>query len=346
MNLENLVRKNILKLNPYSSARNEFNKKANIFLDANENPFENGLNRYPDPNQTKLKEVIAEKKNIASDQIIIGNGSDEVLDLLYRAFCEPKEDEVITLAPSYGMYNVLGAINNIRIVNYGLDENFEFSSNGLLNIAKDNTKMILLCSPNNPTGNSIPKEIIGYLAQNFRGLIVLDEAYIDFSLEDSMVSLIDEFPNLVVCQTLSKAYGMAGIRLGIAFGNKDVIAILNRIKPPYNINQLSIEKAIESFSIPSKLSRDVCEINKEKQKLKNALIQLDIVDKVFPSKANFLLVKFLNGDAVYTELIEKGIVVRNRSKEYNCENCLRITIGTESENYELMSALNAINNSV
>lgn len=337
--LEKITRKNIWNLSPYSSARDEFTGTASIYLDANENPFNNGYNRYPDPYQHELKEKIADIKNVKTQQIIIGNGSDEVIDLLYRAFCEPTVDEVITLSPTYGMYKVYANINNVELKDCWLSADFEIIEEDLFKMINDNTKMIWFCSPNNPTGNSLNPEIIKKVLQNFKGIVVIDEAYIDFSSSESWVNYLDFYPNLFVMQTLSKAWGLAGLRLGMGFASPQIIALLNKIKPPYNINLLSQQKALELLDFLDEKNNQVDIILQQRDWLAQELKQLKKVHEVYPSDANFVLVKMDNATQVYNQMIEKSIVLRNRSTVKLCLDCIRITIGTPEENKILLSNL-------
>lgn len=341
--IQNLVRKNILKMKPYSSARDEFKEfETNlIFLDANENPFSNGYNRYPDPQQKQLKTILAKKKNVTLNQILLGNGSDEVLDLLFRAFCEPNQDNIITLPPTYGMYGVLADLNAIENKEILLTSDFEPNVDEILNAVSENTKIIFLCSPNNPTGNSFSDESILYLLKNFNGLVVLDEAYIDFSSKESWLSELNDFPNLVIIQTLSKAYGLAGLRIGIAYASEEIISILNKIKPPYNLNTASQEIAMKKLS-QNTLTAQVKKIVSERENVINSLKSIKFIKQIFPSDANFILVKADDATLRYNQLIKAGIVVRNRSNQQLCENCIRITIGTKEENNQLINALNFI----
>jgi len=308
--LENITRESVKGLKPYSSARDEYVSEGSemVFLDANENPFENGVNRYPDPQQRSLKAVLADQKGITQEQILLGNGSDEVLDLLFRAFCEPKIDNVITLPPTYGMYTVLSGINTIENRKVLLTPEFQPDVDEILKVADDKSKLLFLCSPNNPTGNSFSLERIVKILKSFNGLVVIDEAYIDFSSNNSWVTRLSEFENLVITQTLSKAYGLAGIRLGICMASKEIISILNKIKPPYNVNSLTQLKALERVL------------------------------------ANFILAKVDDANQRYAQLLKQGIVVRNRSKQARCESTLRFTIGTAEENKKLIEALKNISN--
>jgi len=341
--IQNLVRKNILKMKPYSSARDEFKEfETNlIFLDANENPFSNGYNRYPDPQQKQLKTILAKKKNVTLNQILLGNGSDEVLDLLFRAFCEPNQDNIITLPPTYGMYGVLADLNAIENKEILLTSDFEPNVDEILNAVSENTKIIFLCSPNNPTGNSFSDESILCLLKNFSGLVVLDEAYIDFSSKESWLSELNDFPNLVIIQTLSKAYGLAGLRIGIAYASEEIISILNKIKPPYNLNTASQEIAKKKLS-QNTLTAQVKKIVSERENVINSLKSIKFIKQIFPTDANFVLVKVDDATLRYNQLIKAGIVVRNRSNQPLCENCIRITIGTKEENNQLINALNFI----
>jgi len=342
--LENLVRKNIKDLKPYSSARDEFKEfdKEMVFLDANENPFENGVNRYPDPQQTTVKNELSALKSVPVNQILLGNGSDEVLDLIYRAFCEPKQDNVITLPPTYGMYKVLANINNIEEKEVLLTESFEPKVEEILKAADENSKILLLCSPNNPSGNSFSNEVVEELLIKFNGLVVIDEAYIDFSAQKSWLTRLNEFPNLVITQTLSKAYGMAGIRLGICYASADIIAILNKIKPPYNVNELTQQKALKRLLTKNKVQNEINDILEQRSKLIEKLKEISFVEKIYPTDANFVLVKVDDAVKRYDQLIERGIVIRNRTTQPMCENTLRFTIGTKNENKLLMKALKEI----
>ncbi len=343
--LEYLVRPNILKLKPYSSARDEFKDFAEldmVFLDANENPYENGVNRYPDPQQRNLKSILAAQKGIATDQILLGNGSDEVLDLLYRAFCEPSVDNVITLPPTYGMYNVLANINNIQDKQVVLTSDFEPNVDEILKNVDEHTKMIFLCSPNNPTGNVFSDESVLMLLHGFNGLVVIDEAYIDFSEAETWLHAINEFPNLVITQTLSKAYGLAGIRLGICYASPEIIAILNKIKPPYNVNELTQQRAIKRLQEIDVIEKEVEAILEEKDNLEATLKTLSFVSVVYPSEANFILAKVDDATQRYNQLVAKGIVIRNRTTQELCKNCLRFTVGTPEENKKLIEALRSL----
>jgi histidinol-phosphate aminotransferase len=340
--INNLVRENVKQMKPYSSARDEFedfDTADMIFLDANENPFDNGVNRYPDPQQINVKTVLAQLKNINTNQILLGNGSDEVLDLLFRAFCEPKVDNVITLPPTYGMYGVLANINAVENREVLLSEDFQPQVAKIINAIDKNTKILFLCSPNNPTANSFSDESVAYLLKNFKGLVVIDEAYIDFSNKESWMNELDEYPNLVITQTLSKAYGLAGIRLGICYASAEVISVLNKIKPPYNVNQLTQIKAMERLEDREKINSEIHSIIAQREELLKVLLNIKFIQKIYPTEANFILVKVDDANKRYDELIAKGIVIRNRTTQPLCENCLRFTIGTEIENTKLMEAL-------
>lgn len=343
-NLENLVRENIKSLKPYSSARDEFKELTSgmVFLDANENPFENGVNRYPDPQQTSVKKELSKLKEIANTNILLGNGSDEVLDLIFRAFCEPKIDNVITLPPTYGMYKVLANINNIEEREVLLTEKFEPNVKAILEKVDENSKILFLCSPNNPTGNSFSEENVEALLNSFKGFVVIDEAYIDFSSKKSWLQRIEEFPNLIITQTLSKAYGMAGIRLGICYASKEIIAILNKIKPPYNVNELTQQKALKRLLNKNKVQHEISKILEQREKLVEKLKSISFVEEIYPTDANFVLVKVDNANSRYNDLIKKGIVIRNRTTQPLCENTLRLTVGTKSENIKLIKALKDI----
>ena len=328
-------------MKPYSSARDEFKDfdQNVIFLDANENPNENGVNRYPDPQQKTVKLALSKIKRVPENQILLGNGSDEVLDLLFRAFCEPNQDNVITLPPTYGMYGVLANLNAIENREVLLNEVFEPQVDKILSKVDQNTKMIFICSPNNPTGNSFADESIVTLLKNFNGIIVLDEAYIDFSEKESWLQEINDYPNLVITQTLSKAYGMAGIRLGILYASTEIIAVLNKIKPPYNVNVLSQSKALQYLEDQETLKIQIIEIKNQKELVYNQLLSTSFVEKIYKTDANFILLKVDDANKRYYQILEKGIVIRNRTNDALCENCLRITIGTKEENQKLIETL-------
>ena len=338
--INNIVRENVKKMKPYSSARDEFQNftQEMVYLDANENPFSNGYNRYPDPQQKDLKAEIAAIKDVFTENILLGNGSDEVLDLIFRAFCEPNKDNVITLPPTYGMYGVLANINAVENREVLLTNNFQPNVDTIFNAVDKNTKIIFLCSPNNPTGNSFSDEAVLKILNNFNGLVVIDEAYIDFSKNKSWLVELSEFPNLIVTQTLSKAYAMAGLRVGILYASKDVLTVLNKIKPPYNMNVSSQENAIRKL-LQGTFKPQLKKILLERKKLKTALLNFSFIKKIYPTDANFFLIKVDDADKRYQQFIDKGIVVRNRSTQPLCENCLRITIGTKEENINLIETL-------
>ncbi len=340
-NINQLVRQNVLGLKPYSSARDEYVSDGSemIFLDANENPFENGVNRYPDPQQRNLKSVLAEQKEISVKNILLGNGSDEVLDLLFRAFCEPKIDNIITLPPTYGMYKVLANINNIEEREVLLTNAFQPNVSSILDAIDANTKIIFLCSPNNPTGNSFSEENITQIADKFHGLVIIDEAYIDFSSKKSWIRKIKTYPNLIITQTLSKAYGLAGIRLGVCYASEEVIGVLNKIKPPYNVNELTQKRALKRVLDKDQVKIEVVKILEERKNLASILAQIKFVEKVYESDANFILVKVDDADKRYHQLLSMGIVIRNRSTQPLCENTLRFTVGTPEENEKLIKIL-------
>lgn len=339
--VQDLVRENIKSLKPYSSARDEFKEFTTdmIFLDANENPFSNGVNRYPDPQQLELKIELSKLKDIPVNQILLGNGSDEVLDLIFRSFCEPKKDNVLTLPPTYGMYKVLANINNVEEKEINLTDDFQPNIEEILKAEDENSKILFLCSPNNPSGNSFLNNSIEILLKTFNGLVVIDEAYIDFSSQKSWLMRLNEFPNLIITQTLSKAYGMAGIRLGICYASSEIISILNKIKPPYNINELTQQKAIKRVLAKSQVQHEIEIILEERKKLLLQLKCIPFIEKIYPTDANFILVKVDDASKRYVQLIEKGIVIRNRTTQPLCENTLRLTIGTKNENKLLMKAL-------
>jgi histidinol-phosphate aminotransferase len=344
--INNLVRENVKLMKPYSSARDEFEDFDTvdmIFLDANENPFQNGVNRYPDPQQSSVKAVLAKQRNINPNQILLGNGSDEVLDLIFRAFCEPKVDNVITLPPTYGMYGVLANLNNIENREVLLTTDFQPQVEKILEAVDENTKILFLCSPNNPTANSFSDESVLKLLENFKGLIVIDEAYIDFSEKESWLAKLNQYPNLVITQTLSKAYGLAGIRLGICYASAEVIAVLNKIKPPYNVNELTQLRALERLNNPEKIKSEIVSIIAQREELLKVLVDVKFVEKIYPTEANFILIKVDNANKRYNELIAKGIVIRNRTTQPLCENTLRLTIGTKEENKKLIEALQELN---
>lgn len=340
--IQALVRKNIQALAPYSSARDEYSGKEGIFLDANENPF--GIyNRYPDPYQPALKEKLAELKNISTKQIFIGNGSDEAIDLAFRIFCEPGKDKALTFVPTYGMYEVSANINNVELIKLPLDEDFQMDRNLLQPYFSDpNLKLIFICSPNNPTGNLLRTEDIEFILKNFNGIVLIDEAYIDFCDQPSFIQKINEYPNLIVIQTLSKAWGLAGIRLGIGYMNEEILSYFNRVKAPYNISTVNQQTALEILGKESEFNQKVKDILIEKKQLIQNLSGLKIIRKIYPSDANFLLVEVENADELYEKLIERKIIIRNRNSVI--KNCMRISVGTAEENQELLNALKEFSN--
>jgi histidinol-phosphate aminotransferase len=344
MNLDKLLRNNIKALKPYSSARDEFSGQADVYLDANENPFNDPYNRYPDPLQRELKAKIAAIKNIAPEKIFLGNGSDEPIDIIFRAFCEPGVDNVVTIDPTYGMYQVAADINNVEVRKVKLNDNFDFKAQDILNTANLYTKAIFICSPNNPTGNLLDKTEIIKLLTEFDGIVVLDEAYIDFSPENSFLGLLDTCPNLIILQTFSKAWGMAGIRLGMAFAQPEIIHIFNTVKYPYNINILTQQKALELLDNEGEKNEWVKIILDERARMIRKLFKLPFVQVIYPSDANFILVKMNDARNIYEYLTEQKIIVRDRSKVTLCESCLRITIGSPEENKKLRKALKKLVN--
>jgi histidinol-phosphate aminotransferase len=344
--LDKLVRRNIKELKPYSSARSEFSGVAKIFLDANENSFGSPLtkwyNRYPDPLQWELKKKISAIKKITPEQMLLGNGSDECIDLLIRAFCEPTLNNIIICPPTYGMYEVYARINDVKVKEVPLLANFQLDMEGIENAIDGATKIIFLCSPNNPTGNSIDRADVEIILNNFDGIVVVDEAYINYSRSRSLLSELNDYPNLVVMQTFSKAWGLAALRLGVNFASKEIITVLNKIKPPYNINQSTQEIAIAALDRLEEVNEMIRETVEERALLAKDLESIPFVKKVFPSDANFLLVRMENATGVYESLKEKGIIVRNRSNVVLCDDCLRITVGTKEQNEELLNALRNI----
>ncbi len=340
-NIQNLIRENIKSMKPYSSARDEFwdFDKNIVYLDANENPNYNGVNRYPDPQQKSLKAVLAKIKKISENQVLLGNGSDEIIDLIFRTFCEPYKDNIITLPPTYGMYGVLANLNAIENREVILNEFFEPQTDLVLSKVDSKTKIIFLCSPNNPTGNIFPEDSITKLLKKFSGIVVLDEAYIDFSDKVSWLKKINDYPNLVIIQTLSKAYGMAGIRVGILYASPEIIAIINKIKPPYNVNVLSQNKAITQLKNQKNVQQQIDEIKDQRNLVYGHLLNTTFVKEIYTTDANFILCKVDDAKQRYQQLLEKGIVVRNRTQEILCENCIRITIGTNQENQKLITVL-------
>ena len=342
-NIDTLVRDNIKKLTPYSSARHEFSGAASVFLDANENAFGSPLpvnyNRYPDPMQLPLKEKISQIKGVPSANIFLGNGSDEAIDLLFRIFCEPGQDNVIIFPPTYGMYEVCAEINNVAIKKVPLTAAFQLDLAATEEAVDAHTKLIFVCSPNNPTGNSIERNDIEVLLNNFDGLVVVDEAYINYARQKTMIQELTEYPNLVILQTLSKAWGLAGLRLGMVFAGQPVIDYMNRVKYPYNINTATQQLALEALANISSVNNWTRTTVIQKDILSEAMLSLPYTERVYPSDANFILVKMKNARQVYDYLSGLGIIVRDRSKVILCDDCLRITIGTPEENNQLMDAL-------
>lgn len=336
------IRPNIWKLKPYSCARDEFKGEASVYLDANENPYNTPFNRYPDPLQLKVKEAIKKVKGINVKNIFLGNGSDEAIDLVYRIFCEPKEDNVVAIAPTYGMYSVCANINNVEYRSVNLNDEFQFSADELLAKTDDKTRVIWLCSPNNPTGNALNSVEIEKILKQFNGIVVIDEAYIDFSSQPSWSKRLKDFPNLIVLQTLSKAWASAGIRMGMAFASEAIIALFNKVKYPYNVNILTQKQAINILGDKSEVSLWIKTILDERGKMQKELQDLKIVEKIYPTDANFILVKVTDANKTYESLVKKGIIVRNRNTVILCDNCLRITIGTPEENETLIKELKKV----
>ncbi len=339
MNIQKLLRNNIRDLQPYSCARDEFKGEASVYLDANENPYNSPYNRYPDPLQWEVKEQISAVKGIPAENIFLGNGSDEPIDLLFRAFCEPRIDNVVAIEPTYGMYKVSAGINDVEYRKVLLDVNFQFSADKLLDASNLYTKIIWLCSPNNPTGNSLNRDEIVKLITSFDGIVVLDEAYIDFASEASFAVKLLDYPNLVILQTFSKAWGNAAIRLGMAFASTEIIAVLNKIKYPYNINILTQKHALASLKNAKQVKKWVEILLEERANLINKLEQLPLVQHIYPTDANFVLVKVNDANEIYQNLVDKGIIVRNRNSVSLCNGCLRITVGTLEENKILLEEL-------
>lgn len=341
--LNNILRENIKKLVPYSSARDEFKGEARIFLDANENSFGSPLtkwyNRYPDPLQKKVKQKLGEIKGVPTENIFLGNGSDECIDILLRAFCDPGKDNIIICPPTYGMYEVSANINDVQVKKIPLTPSFQLDLPAIEEAIDDNTKIIFLCSPNNPTGNSLSKEDVEIILNNYFGLVVIDEAYINFSRFRSFTQELNDYPNICILQTLSKAWGLAALRVGIAFASEAIIQVMNKIKPPYNINQASQELVLKALEEVGQVNEMIHEIVKQREELVQHLSEVSIIQKIYPSDANFLLVKVIQARDVYNFLLKKGIVVRDRSKVELCEGCLRITVGTPAENKELINGL-------
>ncbi len=338
--IESLVRKNIQALKPYSCARDEFKgREAHVFLDANESAYNSPYNRYPDPLQEKLKRQISSIKQVPAGQIFLGNGSDEAIDLVYRIFCEPRVDNVVAIEPTYGMYQVCADINDVEYRAVRLSDTYAMSADALLEACDEHTKVIWICTPNNPTGNDMDRRELQKLLTEFHGIVVVDEAYSDFSDLRPMRSFLSYFPRMIVLNTFSKAWASAGIRLGMAFASEEIISLFNKVKYPYNVNILTQDKASELLSQMTKIERWVNEVKHERKHMIPCLMELPIVKQVYPSSANFLLVKVTNADAIYKYLVDRGIIVRNRSRITLCQDALRITIGSKEENNELLGAL-------
>ena len=341
--LDKIVRTNIARLKPYSSARDEFNGSASIYLDANENaygsPLPQNFHRYPDPHQLVLKEKISSIKGLPAQNIFMGNGSDEAIDILYRIFCEPGNDSAIICPPTYGMYEVSANINNVCVRHVPLLPSYDLDVDQILQAMDEQTKLLFICSPNNPTGNSVHKEDIEFLITKFNGIVVIDEAYINYSRQPSCIPLLTEYPNVVVLQTFSKAWGLAGIRLGMAFASAEIINLMNKVKPPYNISENTQQFALQALDNIELVNTRIRDTVRERNKLVSDLAALPLVEKVYPSDANFLLVRVADAAAIYTHLVSQGVIVRDRSKLPLCEDCLRITVGTPSENAILIDQL-------
>ena len=345
MNIDALVRNNVKMMSSYSSARDDYNGGTNknlIYLDANESPFKNEINRYPDNKHTEIKKLVSDIKNVNINQVVFGNGTDEILDLIVRVFCNPNKDKIITLPPTYGMYDVIAKTNGVENIEIPLKSDFSIDKNEILKLSSESTKILFLCSPNNPTGNSFDTNDLTDLIKGFNGIVVVDEAYIDFSSKQSLISLINDNNNLIITQTMSKAYGMAGIRLGMGFSNQKIINYLNKIKPPYNINVLTERKALDELSKIDEIKKNIDLVLNQRKLLVSCLEKLDFIEKIYKSDSNFLLVKVDNADLRYNQLLKNGIIVRNRSNQPLCQNCLRITIGTENENKSLIKILNQL----
>lgn len=334
--LKDLVRKNIWELKPYSCARDEFKGEASVYLDANENPYGAPYNRYPDPRQIALKEKISKIKGVPADQIMLGNGSDEPIDLIYRIFCEPGVDNVVAIEPTYGMYGVCADVNNVEYRPVKLDDKFDINGRETITAVDEHTKVMWFCSPNNPTGNLLTRNKLAFMCYNFPGIVVIDEAYADFSSQESWLKTLNQFPNLIVLQTFSKAWGMASVRCGMAFASKQIIELFNKVKYPYNINLLTQQFVSERLDHEDEMKQQVQQILAERSRMAEELQKLDCVETVYPSEANFLLVKVDDAELRYDQLMMSGVIVRNRNKVQLCEGCLRITIGTPEENKELL----------
>ncbi|MCX6253553.1 MAG: histidinol-phosphate transaminase [Bacteroidia bacterium] len=340
LDINELVRKNVIKLTPYSCARDEIKGKTGIFMDANENPY-GYLNRYPDPYQRELKAAISKIKGIKEENIFLGNGSDEIIDLCFRVFCNPGVDKALTFTPTYGMYEVSASVNDIKVVKVPLNESFQIDLKKVKPWFSDkNLKLIFVCSPNNPTGNCMKYSDIEYIIANFSGIVVIDEAYIDFSDKPSFIKMVERYPNLILMQTFSKAFGLAAVRVGMAFANPAIIQYFNKLKPPYNISTINQKGALRKLEKVEECKSQTNKIKRERERLSVNLKKMKITEIVYPSDANFLLVKVNNATRIYNTLIDKNIIIRNRSSVI--DNCLRITVGKRSENNKLVNALNSI----
>lgn len=342
MNLQQLVRKNVWDMKAYSSARDEFKGEASVFLDANENPLNDKYNRYPDPLQWKLKEKIAKIKDIEAEKIFLGNGSDEPIDLVIRIFCEPRIDNIVAIDPTYGMYQVCADVNDIEYRKVLLNENFDIDAHKILERTDDKTKLIFLCSPNNPTGNLLNKKEIEKILNSFAGIVIVDEAYIDFASETTWLNDLDKYPNLVVLQTFSKAWGLAAVRLGMAFASPEIIRLFNKVKYPYNVNILTQNFVSEELESVELRKQWIGILLKGRDYLKGELIKLPFVEKIYPTDANFLLVRVGDANGIYKKLADKGVIVRNRNSVSLCAGCLRITVGTDAENKTLIETLSSL----
>ncbi|HTB52544.1 MAG TPA: histidinol-phosphate transaminase [Ferruginibacter sp.] len=341
--LNKLIRENIKNLKPYSSARHEFVGNAAVSLDANENPYGSPLpesfNRYPDPLQWQVKFQLARIKGVPAENIFVGNGSDEVIDLAFRIFCNPQKDNVIICPPTYGMFEVSANINDVNIKKVNLLPGFQLDVEGVLNAVDANTKILFICSPNNPTGNNMNREDVEVLLNNFPGIIIIDEAYINYSNQKTFIQELTEYPNLIVMQTLSKAWGLAALRLGLCYASIDIIDVFNKVKPPYNVNKASQQLAVDALANTDQVNNWIKEVVAQKELLIKELAAFPFVGYIYPSDANFFLMKVKDADKLYTYLSDNGVIIRNRSKEVNCENCLRVTIGTPNENQQLINLL-------
>lgn len=342
MNLQQLVRKNVWNMKPYSSARDEFKGEASVFLDANENPLNDKYNRYPDPLQWSLKQKIAKVKDVAPGNIFLGNGSDEPIDLVIRIFCEPRIDNIVAVDPTYGMYQVCAEVNDIEYRKVLLNENFDLDAQKLLEKTDDNTKLIFLCSPNNPTGNLLSRKEIKKVLDSFTGIVVVDEAYIDFASEATWLNDLEKYPNLIILQTFSKAWGLAAVRLGMAFASAEIIKLFNKVKYPYNVNILTQNFVGDELDKLELRKQWIATLLKGREYLKDELPKLPFVEKIYPTDANFILVKVEDANSLYKQLADKGVIVRNRNSVSLCAGCLRITVGTDNENEMLIKTLRTL----